>query len=75
MGFATKTYSEPTSHEPSWNASEWWGESLHSSQVANVRELKYCERCGALGVRLHGSQAQVCPGCKPAMMIAIRRIQ
>jgi hypothetical protein len=74
MSFVSEIYGEPTSQNPSWNAPEWCGESLHSSEVANVRELKYCERCGALGVRLQRSRAKFCPGCKPAA-ITTRRMQ
>jgi predicted RNA-binding Zn-ribbon protein involved in translation (DUF1610 family) len=74
MSFLGEIYGEPTSQKQSWNAPEWYGESLHSSQVANARQLKYCESCGALGVRLQGSPAQFCPDCKPAM-IARRRMQ
>jgi len=68
MKVVSANYSKPMSQEQSWNAPEWYGESLHSSQVANARQLKYCENCGALGVRLQGSPAQCCPGCKPAMI-------
>ena len=75
MKFVSANYGEPISLERVWNSSGWYGESLHSSQVANVRELKYCEGCGALGVRLKGSPGQFCPGCRPAVMIATRRMQ
>jgi hypothetical protein len=75
MSFVSEMYGEPRSQNPSWNAPEWYGESLHSSQVANVHQLKYCERCGVLGVRLQGSPAKFCTGCKPALMIGTRRMQ
>ena len=75
MKVVSANYSEPMSQERVWNSSGWYGEPLHSSRVANVRELKYCEGCGALGVRSQGSPAQFCPGCEPAVMIALRRMQ
>ena len=75
MNFVRVNYGESMSHERLWSSSGWHGESLHASEVTNVRELKYCERCGALGVRLQGSPAHFCLSCKPAMMISARRMQ
>jgi hypothetical protein len=58
-----------------WNAQSRCGESLHSSEVVSVRELKFCEGCGVLLVRLRGSKTQFCLGCKPPILIATRRMQ
>jgi membrane protease subunit (stomatin/prohibitin family) len=58
-----------------WNPIDRDGESLHASKVANVRELKFCEGCGVLFVRLPESKALFCPECKQLMQIARRRIQ
>jgi len=63
------------SEESNWNLIDRYGESLHSSEVVNARELKFCEGCGVLGVRLQGTKAQFCPGCEPAVAIALRRTQ
>ena len=63
------------SQESNWNIQSCCGESLHSSEVVSVRELKFCEGCGVLLVRLRGSKAQYCLGCKPLTLIASRRIQ
>jgi hypothetical protein len=51
------------------------GESLHSSEVVNARELKFCEGCGVLLVRPRGSGAQFCPECEVPVAIATRRMQ
>jgi len=51
--------------EPYWNPLDCYRESLHSCEVINARELKFCEGCGVLLVRLRGSRTQFCPGCKP----------
>jgi len=59
-----------------WNLIDRYGESLHASEVVNVRELKFCEGCGVLLVRLRGSKAQFCLGCKqPIIAIAMGSIQ
>jgi hypothetical protein len=52
-----------------------YGESLHSSEVVNARELKFCEGCEVLGVRLLRSKAQFCADCERPMAIAMRRTQ
>jgi len=42
---------------------------LHSSEVVNVRELKFCEGCGVLFIRLRGSNSQFCFDCpRPLVM-------
>jgi hypothetical protein len=61
--------------ESNWNLMDRYGESLHSSEVINARELKFCEVCGVLLVRLRGSKAQSCPDCEQSMAIAMRRMQ
>ena len=48
---------------------------MHSNEVTNARELKFCEGCGVLLVRLRGSDAQFCPDCEQQMSIAIGRMQ
>jgi hypothetical protein len=63
------------SQPSSWNLSDRYGESLHSSEVVNARELKFCEGCGVLLVRLQGSKAQFCFDCERLMAIAIGSIQ
>jgi membrane protease subunit (stomatin/prohibitin family) len=63
------------SQESNWNPINRYGESLHSSQVVNARELKFCEGCGVLLVRLRGSKAQFCPDCEQAMVSGIGRMQ
>ena len=47
---------------------------MHSSEVINARELKFCEGCGVLLVRLRGSKTQFCSDCEP-MAIAKGRMQ
>jgi len=59
----------------SWNPLDGYGESLHSSEVVNARELKFCEGCGVLLVRLRGSKAQFCPDCQAPAEIAPERMQ
>lgn len=63
------------SQESNWDAQSHCGESLRSSEVVSVGELKFCEGCGVLLVRLRGSKAKFCPGCKPPLPIATRRMQ
>jgi len=63
------------SQESSWNPTDRYGESLHSSEVINARELKFFEGCGVLLVRLRGSKAQFCPDCEQSTAIAIGRMQ
>jgi predicted RNA-binding Zn-ribbon protein involved in translation (DUF1610 family) len=58
-----------------WNLIDRYGESLHPSEVVNARELKFCEGCGILIVRLQGSNAHLCPDCEAPRSIAIGRIQ
>jgi len=58
-----------------WNLIDRYGESLHSSEVVNVGELKFCEGCGVLIVRLRGSKANSCPGCETPTAIATERTQ
>jgi len=58
-----------------WNLTDRYGESLHSSEVMNARELKFCEGCGVLTVRLRGSNAHFCPDCEAPLSIAMGRIQ
>jgi len=66
---------EPMSQESNWNPTDCYGESLHSSEVMNVRELKFCEGCGVLLVRLQGSKTRFCSDCTPPLATAQRRIQ
>lgn len=75
MNFEAKHHGEPMFQESNWNPLDWCAESLHSSEVVNPRQLKYCEGCGILQVRLQGSGAQFCFRCKPPLPIAIRRMQ
>jgi len=63
------------SQESNWNPIDRYGESLHSSEVVNARELKFCEGCGALRVRLRVSNTQFCPGCETPVAIAMGRLQ
>jgi predicted RNA binding protein YcfA (HicA-like mRNA interferase family) len=63
------------SQESNWNLIDRYGESLHSSEVINARELKFCEGCGFLLVRLRGSMAQFCHDCEQSTAIAIGRMQ
>jgi hypothetical protein len=70
-----ETIGEPMSQGTNWNLIHRYGESLHSSEVINAREIKFCEGCGVLGVRLLGSKAQFCPDCERPMAIAMRRTQ
>ena len=48
---------------------------MHFSDVTNARELKFCEGCGVLLLRLRGSNAQFCFDCEQPMAIAIGRMQ
>lgn len=63
------------SQESTWNLVNIYGESLHSSEMVNARELKFCEGCGVLLVRLQGSKMQFCPDCKSSAANATRRMQ
>jgi hypothetical protein len=63
------------SQESNWNPIDRYGESLHSSEVINARELKFCEGCGVLLVRLRGSKAQFCSHCEQPMVSGIGRKQ
>ena len=58
-----------------WNLIDRYGDSLHSSEVVNARELKFCEGCGVLLVRLRGSKARFCFECDQTMAIAMERTQ
>lgn len=66
---------ETMSQQSSWNPIDRYGESLHSSEVVNVRELKFCEGCGALFVRLSESKAPFCAECNQLMPLGTWRIQ
>jgi len=50
-----------------------YGESLHSSEVINARELKFCEGCGLLLIRLQGSKVHFCGDCE--QQVAAGRLQ
>ena len=63
------------SQESNWNLIDRYGESLHSSEVINARELKFCEGCVVLSVRLRGSKAQFCPDCEQQMTVPVGRMQ
>ena len=63
------------SQQITWNPIDRYGESLHSSEVINVRELKFCEGCGVLFVRLLESKTVACPGCERVTPISGGRIQ
>lgn len=63
------------SQESNWNLLGSFGESLHSSEVVNARELKYCEGCGGLVVRLQGSGTRLCPSCQALVSTVTGRIQ
>jgi hypothetical protein len=63
------------SQQSNWNPIHRYGESLHSSEVINARELKFCEGCGVLLVRLRGSNAQFCSDCEQSTAIAMGRMQ
>ena len=58
-----------------WNPVSRYGESLHSSEVLNPRELKFCEGCGLLLIRLQGSKVQFCPDCERQVAITSGRLQ
>jgi len=66
---------EPMSQGSNWNLIDRYGESLHASEVVNARELKFCEGCGILHVRLRGSKVQFCPDCEAPVAIAMGRLQ
>jgi hypothetical protein len=63
------------SQESNWNLIERYGESMHSNEVTNARELKFCEGCGLLLIRLQGSNVQFCADCERQMAIAAGRLQ
>ena len=71
MNFASQNLRRAMSQQSSSNLTDRYGESLHSSEVVNARELKFCESCGVLLVRLRGSKAQSCPDCERPMAIAM----
>ena len=58
-----------------WNPIDQYGKSLHASEVVNTRELKFCEGCGVLLVRLRGSEAKFCAECAQGLAIAKERMQ
>jgi hypothetical protein len=58
-----------------WNLIDRYGKSLHSSEVVNARELKFCEGCGVLLVRLRGSKERFCPECERPRAIAMGSMQ
>src|SRR5262245_19366183 len=70
-----RNYGEPMSQESNWRPIDRYGESLHASDVVNARELKFCEGCRVLRVRLRGSKAELCSECDQAMAIAMERTQ
>jgi len=63
------------SQESNLNFTDCYGESLHSSEVINARELNFCEGCGLLLIRLQGSKLQFCADCERQMAIAAGRLQ
>lgn len=63
------------SQASNWIFMDRHAESLHSSEVVNARELKFCEGCGVLLVRLRGSKAQFCSECNQAMATAMEKTQ
>lgn len=63
------------SQESNWNLPGSFGESLHSFEVVNVRELKYCEGYLGLVIRLQGSGTRLCPNCQPLVSTVTERIQ
>jgi len=75
MDFFSNGLGEPMSQVSNSSLIDRYGESLHSSEVINVRELKFCEGCGVLLVRLRGSKARFCSECDQAMAIAMERTQ
>lgn len=68
-------YTGQTSRDSSSYGLNIYAESLHSSEVVNVRELKFCEGCGVLLVRLRGSKTQLCSGCEAPVPTAKRRMR
>jgi len=70
-----KNGGEPMSQGSNWNPIHRYEESLHSSEVFDARELKFCEGCGVLLLRLRGSKAQFCPGCEAPAAIAMGRMR
>ena len=75
MNVVIQKRDEPMSQGSNWNPIELHGESLHSSEVVNARELKFCEGCGVLLIRLRGSNTQFCPDCEAPIVIAMERLQ
>jgi hypothetical protein len=71
----SKHQGEPMSQELSGNVLNCYRESLHSSEVINARQLKYCEWCGVLLIRLPGLGTRFCPDCEPMVAIATGRMQ
>jgi len=70
-----QNWGEDMNQESSLNLVDRYGESLHSSEVFNPRELKFCEGCGLLLIRLQGSKVQFCADCERQMAIAAGRLQ
>jgi len=73
--FVRQNWGEDMNQESSLNLVDRYGESLHSSEVFNPRELKFCEGCGLLLIRLQGSKVQFCADCERQMAIAAGRLQ
>ena len=63
------------SQQSNRNPIDRYGETLHASEVVNAREVKFCEGCGVLLVRLRGSKEHFCPDCERPMAISIGRMQ
>jgi hypothetical protein len=70
-----RNYGEPMSQGSNWNLIDRYGESLHFSEVVRARELKFCEGCGVLLVRLRGSKEQFYPDCERPKAIAMGSMQ
>ena len=75
MDFVSEQQVSHMSQVSHWSPIDRYGKSLHSSEVVNARELKFCEGCGVLLVRLRGSEAKFCSECAQEMAIAKERTQ
>jgi hypothetical protein len=69
--FKPRNYGELMSQGSNWNLVGRYGQSVYSSEFVNLRELKFCEGCGVLLVRLLGSKAQFRLDCERSMAIAM----
>jgi hypothetical protein len=70
-----RNYGEPMSQGSNWNLIVVTKNLCTLPKVVNARELKFCEGCGVLLVRLRGSKAQFCLDCERPMAIAMGGIQ